>query len=253
MPYETLALHTDEQGIATLTLNRPDSRNALNSAMCRELVQAMEDIDRSPDIRMVLLRGAGTAFCAGADLKERQGMSTGDLTARRVAGFTAYDAIEKQSKPIVAVVHGAAFGSGCEIVGACDFAVATPKASFRYPEVGWGTVGATQRIPRIAGVRIAKELLFTGRVFDAGEAREFGLVNRVVSEAELEAVVAALCAPIAKANPLTLTLTKQAINDGVETTREGAMAVELLAIGKNLRGSDWQAAIAGFSQRGKEE
>lgn len=249
MTYQTLTLAVDDHGVATLTLNRPESRNALNVRMCHELVQAMEHLDRNDAVRMVLFRGAGTVFCAGADLKERQGMTTADITARRVAGFTAYDAIEKLSKPTVALVHGAAFGSGCEIVGACDFAWATPAASFRYPEVGWGTVGATQRISRIAGIRVAKELLFTGRIFDAGEAREFGLINRVIAEDKFEAAIAQMSEHIAKARPLTVQLTKHSINAGVETTREGAMAIELLAIEKNLRNSDWKSAISGFGEK----
>lgn len=246
MTYQTISLAVDSMGVATLTLNRPESRNALNVQMCRELVQAMEQIEKADDIRLVLIRGAGTAFCAGADLKERQTMTTADITARRVAGFTAYDAIEKLSKPAIALVHGAAFGSGCEITAACDYAWATPAASFRYPEVSWGTVGATQRIPRIAGVRAAKELLFTGRIFDAQEAQQLGLINRVLPAESFEAAVAEMAEHIAKAKPLTVQLTKHSINAGVETTREGAMAIELLAIEKNLRNSDWKAAISEF-------
>lgn len=249
MTYQTLTLAVDGDGVATLTLNRPDSRNALNVQMCSELVQAMEQLDADEAVRIVLFRGAGTAFCAGADLKERQGMSSADITARRVWGFTAYDAIEKFSKPTVALVHGPAFGSGCEIVAACDFAWATPSATFRYPEVGWGTVGATQRISRIAGIRVAKELLFTGRIFDAAEAREFGLVNRVIDASGFEEAVAQMAEHVAKAKPLTVKLTKHSINSGVETTREGAMAIELLAIEKNLRNSDWKAAISGFGEK----
>ena len=249
MTYNTLSLAVDGDGVATLTLNRPESRNALNVQMCSELVQAMEALDADDAVRVVLFRGAGSVFCAGADLKERQGMNNADITARRVWGFTAYDAIEKFSKPAVALVHGPAFGSGCEIVAACDFAWATPAATFRYPEVGWGTVGATQRISRIAGVRVAKELLFTGRVFDAGEAREFGLVTRVIEESEFETAVAEMAAHIARAKPLTVKLTKHSINAGVETTREGAMAIELLAIEKNLRNSDWKAAISAFGDK----
>lgn len=246
MTYQTISLATDSRGVATLTLNRPESRNALNLQMCREIIRAMDQIGKSDDIRLVLVRGAGTAFCAGADLKERQTMTTADMTARRVVGFTTYDAIEKLSKPIVALVHGAAFGSGCEITAACDFAWATAQASFRYPEISWGSVGATQRISRIAGIRAAKELLFTGRIFGADEAKELGLVNRVLAEEDFEAAVAELAAHIAQARPLTLQLTKHSINAGVETTREGAMAVELLALEKNLRDSDWKSALSGF-------
>lgn len=246
MSFETIALEVAENGVATVLLNRPESRNALNLKMCAELVQATERIEQDERVRVVIFRGAGPAFCAGADLKERKDMSLSDMTARRVAGFSAYDAIEKLSRPVIALVHGPAFGSGCEIIGACDFAWATPEATFRYPEVGWGTVGATQRISRIAGIRIAKELLFSGRIFDAQEAREFGLINRIVPQDTIAGQLLEMADGIAKARPLTVRLTKQSINAGVETTREGAMAIELLAIEKNLRHSDWKSAIAAF-------
>ena len=249
--YETLQLDADGAGIATLWLNRPDSRNALNLRMCHEITAACEALQADDAVRVVVLRARGVAFCAGADLKERQGMSPAEMVARRVDGFTAYAALEALSKPLIAAVHGAAFGSGCEIAAACDFVLATADAAFKYPEVGWGTVGATQRLPRIVGRRMAKELLFTGRVVDAREARELGLVNHVYEPAEFDAAIADMAGRIAAANPLTVQLTKQCIDDGLDTTREGAMAIELVAIQRNLRHSDWQKAIAGFGKKEK--
>ncbi|MGH8813930.1 MAG: enoyl-CoA hydratase/isomerase family protein [Advenella sp.] len=246
MSYETIELTVEENGVATVLLNRPQSRNALNVRMCSELVSVTEQIEQDERIRVVVFRGAGPAFCAGADLKERKDMTLSDMTARRVTGFAAYDAIEKLSRPAIALVHGPAFGSGCEIIAACDFAWATPEATFRYPEVSWGTVGATQRISRIAGIRIAKELLFSGRVFDAQQAREYGLINRIVPQDTIAEQLLQMAGDIANAKPLTVKLTKHCINAGVETTREGAMAIELLAIEKNLRNSDWKSAISTF-------
>jgi enoyl-CoA hydratase len=234
--------------VATLTLNRPDSRNALNLQMCRELTSACEALDADADVRVVLLDAAGAVFCAGADLKERQDMTTADLVARRVEGFTAYGAIEVMSKPVIAVVQGACFGSGGEIAAACDFAIGSTQAAFRYPEVGWGTVGATQRLPRIVGRRMAKELLYTGRTVGAEEALALGLLNHVYPADELAAQARTLAESMAKANPHTVRLTKHSVDTGLETTREGAMAVELLAIQENLRHGDWKKAIAGFGQ-----
>jgi enoyl-CoA hydratase len=248
-PYATLRLSIAGP-VATLTLARPQSRNALNVAMCRELTAACEALGADTSVRVVLLRGEGMAFCAGADLKERQGMSPAEMVARRVDGFTAYAAIEALPQPVIAIVHGPAFGSGCEIAAACDFVLATPEAAFRYPEVGWGTVGATQRLPRIVGRRMAKELLFTGRTVEADEARALGLVNHVMPAADLEVHVAAMTARIAEAHPLTVALTKRCVDQGLDTTREGAMAIELIAIQENLRHGDWQQAIAGFGRKG---
>ena len=238
-----------QDGIATLWLARPDARNALNLAMCRELTAACEALEADDAVRVIVVRGEGVAFCAGADLKERQGMSPAEMVARRVEGFTAYAALEAMSKPLIAAVHGPAYGSGCEIAAACDFVLAGTGASFKYPEVGWGTVGATQRLPRIVGRRMAKELLFTGRTIDAEEAFRLGLVNHVDAPEALDARVAEMAARIAAANPVALRLTKRCIDDGLDTTREGAMAVELLAIQENLRHGDWRKAIAGFGAK----
>ena len=215
--------------VATLTLNRPDSRNALNLLMCQELTQACKQLSQDSAVHVVMIEAKGSSFCAGADLKERQTMSTADLVARRIEGFTA-------------------FGSGGEIIAACDFVLASTQACVKYPEVGWGTVGATQRLPRIVGRRMAKELLFTGRVVDAQEAHALGLFNHVYSPEELPTQARAMAQAIALCNPLTTRLTKRSIDQGLDTTREGAMGVELLAIQENLQGSDWKQAIAKFGQ-----
>lgn len=246
--YQTLVV-TREGPVATLALNRPAARNALNLAMCDELVAALASLGADDSVNAILLRANGPVFCAGADLKERQGMTASDVSARRVKGFAAYAALERVPQPIVALVHGACFGSGCEIAAACDFVYATADATFKYPEVGWGTVGATQRLSRIAGPRIAKELLFTGRTFDAEEARAIGLVNRVLAADAMEAAVRETIGRIAGQAPLALRLTKRCIDQGLETTREGAMAIELLAIEENLRASDWKKAIANFGDK----
>lgn len=245
MNFETLIFKVTDH-VATVTLNRPTNRNALNMQMCRDLIAACEHIAASSDIRVLLIKAQGTVFCAGADLKERQGMTPADIVARRVEGFTAYAAIEDLRIPVIAVVQGAAFGSGGEIAAACDFVLASRQAAFKYPEVGWGTVGATQRLPRIVGRRMAKELLFTGRVVDAVEANSLGLVNHIYEPDELNAQADAMADAIARNNPLTVRLTKHSIDSGLETTRQGAMAIELLAIQENLRHSDWKGAIAGF-------
>ncbi len=251
-PYTTLLLEIRDH-VATLTLNRPDNRNALNLQMCRELVAVCERVAADSDIRVLLVKAAGSVFCAGADLKERQGMSTADMVARRVEGFTAYAALEAMPIPVIAVVQGAAFGSGGEIAASCDFVLASTQAAFKYPEVGWGTVGATQRLPRIVGARMAKELLYTGRVVNAAEAKSLGLVNHVFEPDQLSNEANVMAIAVAKNNPLTVRLTKNSIDQGLETTRQGAMAVELLAIQENLRHSDWKSAIAGFGDSKKSE
>jgi enoyl-CoA hydratase len=233
------------EGVATVTLNRPEARNALNTALCEALLDATRRAV-ADGARLVLLRARGPVFCAGADLKERQGMSDDAIRARRLKAFAAYDAIERLPMPVVAVVEGPAVGSGVEIAAAADFIVATPGASFRTPEALWGTVGATQRLPRVLGKRLAKDLMFTGRALSAEEARAAGLVSRIVEPAALEDTLAAIAATIAKAPPAALALAKRCIDEGLERDPRGALATELMAIEESLAAAEWRRAMAGF-------
>ncbi len=235
-------------GVATLTLNRPAARNALNNAMCGDLLSALMALAADESVRLVLIRANGPVFCAGADLKERQGMDEDAVRARRLKAFAAYHAIESLPMPAIAVVEGPAVGSGCEIAAACDFIVATAAASFRTPEALWGTVGATQRLPRILGKRLAKDMMFTGRTLSAAEAVEAGLVSRLVAADELEKTLAGITATIVKAPSAALRLAKSCVDRGLELDPRGALATELLAIEENLARNNWRAGIGGFGK-----
>jgi enoyl-CoA hydratase len=250
MSFSTIT-YAVQDGVATITLNRPESRNALNRAMCEDLVAAAAAATADQEnVRLVFVRGAGPVFCAGADLKERKEMSVDDVRNRRLRGYAAYHALEALPMPVIAVVHGAALGSGVEIAAACDFVVATPAASFATPEAMWGTVGATQRLPRVLGKRLAKDLMFTGRKLSAEEARAAGLVTRIVPADQLEPALAELAQTIAKASPAGLRQAKRAIDQGSELDPRGALAVELLMVEENLQqgaGRDsWRDRMAGF-------
>ena len=232
-------LYSVVAGVATLTLNRPESRNALNLEMCDRLISISQEFQSNEDIRLVLVRAIGPVFCAGADLKERPGMSEAQVRERRMKGFAAYAALEALPMPVIAVVEGPAVGSGCEIAGACDFIVATPQASFRTPEALRGTVGATQRLPRILGKRLAKDLMFTGRTLSAEEAREAGLVSRLVSASDLEIVLENIESEILKSPSNSLRLAKRCIDTGVEQDPQGALAAEIAAIEEQLASGSW--------------
>lgn len=225
-------LYSVERTVATITLNRPDARNALNDQMCEDLRRIVSEVD--PSIRLVFVRGNGPVFCAGADVKERAGMSVDQVRARRLKAFAAYHALESLPMPLVAVVHGAALGSGVEIAAACDFIVATPDAAFGTPEAMRGTVGATQRLPRVLGKRLAKDLMFTGRRLTAAEARAAGFVSRVVTAADLEHELANIGHAVASASPEAIRYAKQCIDRGVELDPEGALGLELMAIEAQL-------------------
>ncbi|OPX11914.1 enoyl-CoA hydratase/isomerase family protein [Mycobacterium sp. AT1] len=236
-----------DDGVATVTLNRPEARNAVNLELCLALREVFEDIDSDDAIRAVLIAGAGSSFCAGADLKERVGRDSAWVRRRRIASFAAYEAIERCAKPVVALVHGAVVGSGGEITMAADFALAAADASFRFPEAHWGTVGATQRLQRVIGKRRAKELLYTNRALSAEEANRLGLVVRVVPAAELLAAGIAMAAAIAKAPPDAMALTKRSVDLGEETTLEMGIRIEMAAIEQNLAVGGWRAGVARFA------
>jgi enoyl-CoA hydratase len=237
-----------DDGVARLTLNRPDARNALNTALCEALLAATRRAV-ADGAKLLLIRARGPVFCAGADLKERQGMGDDAIRARRLKAFAAYDALERLPMPVVAVVEGPAVGSGVEIAAAADFIVATPAASFRTPEALWGTVGATQRLPRVLGKRLAKDMMFTGRTLSADDALAAGLVSRIVAPDALEDAVAAIAATIAKAPPAALALAKRCIDEGLERDPRGALATELMAIEESLAAAEWRRAMAGFGDR----
>ena len=217
--------------------------------MCLALRAAFEALDAQTDIRVVLLDAAGPVFCAGADLKERQGRDEAWVRSRRLAAFAAYEAIERCSRPVVAVVQGPAVGSGGEIAMAADFIVAARHASFRFPEPQWGTVGATQRLQRVVGKRRAKELLFTGRLMPVDEAYGLGLVARVADDAG--AAANEIAAGIAKAPALAMALTKQAVDLGEEVALATGIRIELAQIERLLADGGWRQGIETFAREMK--
>nr|WP_277403731.1 enoyl-CoA hydratase/isomerase family protein [Burkholderia sp. Ac-20345] len=232
--------------VAEIVLNRPEQRNALNGPMCDALRAAAVALRDDDTVRCVIVRANGPVFCAGADLKERKGMDIDAVRARRLKAFAAYDALEQIGKPCIALVDGPAVGSGGEIAMACDFIVATANASFRTPEALWGTVGATQRLPRAVGKRLAKDMAYTGRSLSAREARDAGLVSRIVDAAEALATIRAIADDIAAAPPLAMRLTRECIDRGVESDPAGALAIEILAIDSLLQNADWKSTISNF-------
>jgi enoyl-CoA hydratase len=233
--------------IARVTLDRAAARNALNLPMCLALKAAFEELDGDPEIRVVLLQANGPVFCAGADLKERQGRDEIWVRRRRLASFAAYETIERCSKPVVAVIDGPVVGSGGEIAMACDFAIASPKVTFRFPEPQWGTVGATQRLQRVIGKRRAKELLFTGRAMPVEEAYGLGLVARIVED--VAAAAQEIAEAIAKAPPLAMQLTKQSVDLGEEAALTTGIRTEMAAIERVLADGNWRKGVEDFKQK----
>jgi len=250
--FETVFYEIDG-GVGTITLNRPEQRNAVNMQLAQDLYAAVKAVEEDDAVRVVVIRGAGSVFCAGADLKERAGVSEAWLRKRRLTAFAAYDAIQYCPKPCIAVGHGPIIGSGCEISTACDFIVGSERVSFRYPESVWGSVGASQRLPRITGKAIAKDLLFTGRTMGAQEALRVGLINRLVPHEQLEDAVQDYVTMILKAFPLSVQLAKRCIDVGMESDLRTGQAYELLAIDRCLADTEWRAGVSAFQAGHKQK
>ena len=242
-----------EAGIATVTLNRPDRHNALGSRMVDELGGALDELEGSGDVRVMILTGAGDkAFCSGVDLKERAEMDADGRWAHNRALGAFAERLARLQVPTIAALNGLAFGGGLEITLACDFRIAAEGARFALPEVGIGIVpgaGGTQRLPRLVGVTKAKELILTGRRVDARAALEMGLVNQVVPSGSLMQEAAALAREITANSPLALAYAKAAINLASETTIEQGLRYETAAIRTTLSSEDYKIGLAAFAQK----
>jgi enoyl-CoA hydratase len=236
--FSTLQFSRSE-GVATITLDRPEARNALNLAMCEELLAAATAAAADQTVRLLFIRGAGPAFCAGADLKERSDKTVEWVRERRMKAFAAYEELESLPFPVVAVVQGAAMGAGVEICSICDFVVATPQAFFGTPEAQRGTIGATQRLSKIVGRQLAKDMMFTGRRLNAEEARTAGLVSRICNENEIENALEEVAKAILAAPPGAIRLAKRCIDRAYETDRAGALRIEIAAIDEQLATGTW--------------
>lgn len=234
-------------GVCEVVIDRAEARNAVNLDLCHALHDVFSKFRMGEEPRVILLRSEGPVFCAGADLKEREGRDEAWVIARRQAAFKAYMAIETCPLPVVCAVQGPVVGSGGEIAMASDFVVASENATFLFPEPQWGTVGATQRLQRVIGVACAKELLFTGRKLGIEEAYARGLVARVLPAADFLEEARGIAAKIAEAPHLAMQLTKQAVDQGSCTDLASGIEIEMGAIRRVLSQSDWRAGIAKFN------
>src|SRR5215212_6687989 len=244
---------TAEAGIAEVTLNRPDRYNALGSRIVGELDEALEEIEGSGEVRVMVLTGAGDkAFCPGVDLKERAEMDAdGRWSHNRALGAFA-ERLARLQVPTIAALNGLAFGGGLEIALACDFRLAAEGARFALPEVGIGIVpgaGGTQRLPRLIGVTRAKELILTGRRISTKDALDIGLVSKAVSRSSLMEEARSLAQEIAANSPLALAYAKAAVDLASETTIEQGLRYETAAIRATLTSEDYKIGLAAFAEK----
>jgi enoyl-CoA hydratase/carnithine racemase len=240
-------------GVATVTLDRPEALNAITTELAVALADAVEPLATDRSVRAVVLAGAGErAFCAGADLKQRAGFGDHDWFVQREAFRRGFAAVRRCPLPTVAAVFGFALGGGAELALSCDLVVAADDAVFGLPEVRLGLVpagGGTQLLVRRVGRSVAKDLVLTGRQVDAAEAQRLGLADRVVARAELPAAARALAAEIAGNSPVAVRLAKWALDLGADLALEAGMEVEDQAWRRAVLSDDRREGIAAFTER----
>ncbi len=250
MSVDALILNaTPLDGVAWLTLNRPQARNALSAGLMRALDDALVAVAADPAVRVVVIAGAGPAFCAGHDLREvRADSGTAAMRALFNQCSALMTRIVRLGKPVIARVHGVATAAGCQLVASCDLAVAAETARFATPGVNIGLFCSTPMVAlsRAVGRKAAMEMLLTGDMIAAGRAREIGLVNRVVPEGELDAEVLALAGQIAAKSPLTVAIGKEAFYRQAEMDLDAAYAYASDVMTRNMQTRDAGEGIDAF-------
>ena len=231
MPYATIRFEVEDR-IALITLSRPEAMNAINEVLNRETVEALMEVERSPEVDVVILTGAGRAFCAGLDLKE-----LAQKRDFRALAFSMISAIRLLDRPTIAAVNGPAITGGFELALACDIILASPAAVFADTHARLGVLpgaGLSQILPRLVGMKKAKELSFTGNFMSAEEALSFGLVNRIVPAESLLQAARNLARDILGANQATVRQMKRLIDQGEGLTLEAALRMEYEEHRRNL-------------------
>lgn len=249
--YQTI-LTSLENGIFTITINRPDKLNALNKDVMNDLDKVMDEVENNKDVKAVILTGGGQkGFVAGADISEFVGLSGKEGKALAKKGQDIFFKIENSSKPVVAAVNGFALGGGCELAMACHFRIAAENAKFGQPEVNLGLIpgyGGTQRLVHLIGKGRALELLLTGNMIDAKTALQYGLVNHVVPQEELVSKAKSILEVIAGKAPLAISRCITAANAAY---REDGYTKELDAFGESFDTEDMKEGTAAFLEKRK--
>jgi enoyl-CoA hydratase/carnithine racemase len=252
--YATLALSNPATHVLQITLNRPQVANAFNTQMATDLMHCFERLALEPDdTRCVVVTGAGErAFCAGGDLKERDGMSNAAWTAQHLVYERMIRAVIDFPLPLIAAVNGAAYGGGCELAAAVDFVYASENASFAMTETSLGIIpgaGGTQTLARALGERRAKELIMSARRFDAAEAKAWGFVNEVFAPAQLLDEALQTAARIAANAPIAVRQARHAIHRGLQMSLSDGLAFEIEAYNRTVPTDDRREGVKAFNEK----
>ena len=238
-----------KDGVAVITIHRPDKRNALDTAMHDYLVRAFDALKADPSVRVVVLTGAGKAFVSGADVKEFVGQTPVTVLSRLRGVPSAIDAAADFPKPLIAMINGYCLGSGNELALACDIRIASEDAKFGQPEINLGMMpgyGATQRLPRITGLGKALWIMYTGAILDSTEAYRMGLVDLVVPAKQLKDRTMTLAKVIASKSPVALTLIKEASRSAMRSPLDDGVRHEQSLASVIFSSKDVQEGLAAF-------
>lgn len=250
--FETLSLDITDR-IATVTLNRPKALNALNADMVRELGEALDAITAPrADVGVMILTGAGKAFVAGADIAQMADFGEDEAWAFALRGQRMMARLEALPFPVIAAVNGFALGGGCELAMACDMIYASSKAKFGQPEVNLGVIpgfGGTQRLQRLVGPQVARDLIFTGRIIRADEALRIGLAARVIEPEALMEEVRATATTILSKGPLAIAAAKRVIRRGAALDLDQANNLEAAAFGRCFATEDQREGMSAFLEK----
>ncbi len=248
-------IYEKSDGIATITLNRPEALNAFSKDVVFEILHVLEEVKNDENVRVVVLTGAGEkAFSAGADIKSMAGMNA--LKARELSlmGETLCLALENLEKPVVAALNGYALGGGLEVAMSCDLRIASENARVGQTEVNIGLIpgwGGTQRLTRLVGMTKAKELVFTGRMIDAKTAERIGILNMVVPADKFRETVRQFALELASKAPVAVKVAKVLINKGSDIGLDSALALEREGFGVVASTEDLKEGVSAFSEKRK--
>ena len=252
MSAPVVLLERPAEGVALLRINRPESRNALNLEVRRELARLVGDLTDDESVRCIILTGNDKAFAAGADIKEMAQAGSMEMVRRNQAKL--WRAVWSCPKPIIAAVNGFALGGGCELAMCCDIIIAGESAKFGQPEVKIGIIpggGGTQRLPRAAGKFKAMRYLLTGDLIPAQEAFNMGLASEVVADAEVEKKAVEMAGQIAALSPLAIQHVKECVLRGMDSSVEAGLALETKSIQLLFSSEDQKEGMAAFIEKRK--
>ena len=254
MDFHNIIAEKKDDGVALITLNRPDALNALNDALINELGTAIDTFEADTDIGCIVITGSEKAFAAGADIKEMQSKSYMDTYMSNF--ISTWERVAKCRKPVIAAVNGFALGGGCELAMMCDFIIAGDRAKFGQPEVKLGILpgaGGSQRLTRFVGKSKAMEMCLTGRMMDAEEAERAGLASRVVPAAELLEEALKTASTIAGMSTPTTMMIKESVNRSYETTLAEGILFERRTFHAAFATEDQKEGMSAFAEKRKAD